>query len=396
MRVGINTGPAHLGAVGAGGEFTAMGDTVNVASRVQGLAPLGGVLVTHDTYRHVRGVFDVEPHGAGDGEGQGRTDPRVRRAPSEDACVPHADPRRGGRRDADVGRADELDVLRAEFERVVSQPETRRVTVIGEAGIGKSRLLYEFENWIELHPARAYFFKGRAVPTRRSAPFGLVRDLLADRFGVLDSDSASSVATSCAAVSARRWPPARPTSSDTGSASTSGRARRCAACSARGSWRATARAHLFRYLESLATEEPVVMFLEDLHWADDESLALVDELVDQCSRSPPARSSASDGRRCWNARSATTCSRRSSVAMRLAPLGPDSTRTLVGEILQQAVPVPDELTDLIVERADGNAFYVEELVKMLIEDGVIETGEPWDPWRVHVERLDPARVPRHA
>jgi predicted ATPase len=75
------------------------------------------------------------------------------------------------------------------------------------------------------------------------------------------------------------------------------------------------------------------------------------------------------------------------------PLDTDATRELVGEVLQKAAPVPEELTDLIVERADGNAFYVEELVKMLIEDGVIETGEEWDPWRVRVERLDPERVP---
>ena len=61
LRVGINTGPVHLGAVGASSEFTAMGDTVNVASRVEGVAPLRGVLVTHDTYPHIRGVFDVEP-----------------------------------------------------------------------------------------------------------------------------------------------------------------------------------------------------------------------------------------------------------------------------------------------------------------------------------------------
>ena len=54
---------------------------------------------------------------------------------------------------------------------------------------------------------------------------------------------------------------------------------------------------------------------------------------------------------------------------------------------------PDDLTDLIVGRAEGNAFYVEELVKMLIEDEVIETGDPWDPWQIHLERLDAERVP---
>ena len=59
MRVGINTGQALVGAVGSNAELTAMGDTVNVASRLEHAAPVGSVLVSHDTYRHVRGVFDV-------------------------------------------------------------------------------------------------------------------------------------------------------------------------------------------------------------------------------------------------------------------------------------------------------------------------------------------------
>ena len=61
--------------------------------------------------------------------------------------------------------------------------------------------------------------------------------------------------------------------------------------------------------------------------------------------------------------------------------------------MQKAGLVPDDLTDLIVGRAEGNAFYVEEFVKMLIEDQVIETGDPWDPWQIHLERLDAERVP---
>ena len=93
-----------------------------------------------------------------------------------------------------VGRERELALLQGAFEAAVAEPRTQRVTVIGDAGIGKSRLLYEFENWIELHPARAYFFKGRALAIRRSAPFGLLRDVLADRFDILDSDSPDTVA----------------------------------------------------------------------------------------------------------------------------------------------------------------------------------------------------------
>jgi class 3 adenylate cyclase len=60
MRIGLNTGPVLLGSIGTRGEVTAIGDTVNVASRLEQICPAGGVLISHDTYRHVRGVFEVE------------------------------------------------------------------------------------------------------------------------------------------------------------------------------------------------------------------------------------------------------------------------------------------------------------------------------------------------
>ena len=279
MRVGINTGPVHLGVVGATAEFTAIGDTVNVASRVQNFAPLGGVLVTHDTYRHIRGVFDVEELDAA--TVKGKEQPIrvyvVRRAKA------HAFRRstRGveGVETRMIGRADELGVLRAEFESVVDEPTTRAVMVIGDAGIGKSRLLYEFENWIDLHPAGAYFFKGRALATHRSAAFGLVRHLFGDRFGVLDSDPASVVAdkmrvgfgptlTAREAEVVGHW-----LGFDLGSSAA------VQSLLGSGQLATAARAHLFRYVEALATDGPVVVFLEDLHWADDESLALVDDVI---------------------------------------------------------------------------------------------------------------------
>jgi class 3 adenylate cyclase/tetratricopeptide (TPR) repeat protein len=392
MRVGINTGPAHLGSVGASAEFTAMGDTVNVASRVQSLAPLGGVLITHDTYRHVRGVFDVES-----------LDPAVLKGKAEpvQTYVVHGAkerafrmPTRGveGVETRMIGRADDLAVLRAEFDDVVDQPRARRVTIIGDAGVGKSRLLYEFENWIELHPARAHLFKGRALAIRRSAAFALMRDVLADRFGVLDSDPASAVADK---LRSGLGPTLGPDEADLVGhwfgfdLRASNAVQRLLGS---GQLATTARAHLFRYVESMATAAPVVIFLEDLHWADDESLALVGELVAHCADvhllvvgvGRPALLERPDAERILD---------RPSVTLLLKPLGTAATHLLVQEVLQKAEPVADELTDLIVNRADGNAFYVEELVKMLIEDGVIETGELGDPWHVHIERLDPERVP---
>lgn len=392
MRVGLNTGPVYLGAVAGSDEFTAIGDTVNVASRMQEAAPLGGVLVTHDTYRHVRGVFDVEA-----------LDPALvkgKAGPIRVYLVIQAKarafrmPTRGveGVETEMVGRALELGVLQAEFERVVREPATGWISVIGDAGIGKSRLLYEFESWIDLHPASAFFFKGRALATLRSMSFGLVRDVLAERFGVLDSDSAADLAAKVRGGFS--------------SALTEGEAdvvghwlgfdlRSSPAVQAllgSGQLAGTARAHLFRYLELLATDGPVVVFLEDLHWADDESLALIDDLVGQCTDVHLLVIGV--GRPSLLERAgANGLLARSSVALHLSPLGSEATRALVREVLQQAGRVPDELTDLIVERADGNAFFVEELIKMLIEDGVVETGEPWDTWRVHLDRLDPDRVP---
>jgi class 3 adenylate cyclase/tetratricopeptide (TPR) repeat protein len=392
MRVGINTGPVHLGAVGAGAEFTAIGDTVNVASRVQGVTPLGAVLVTHDTYRHIRGVFDVnvlEPVSV-----KGKVDPiRVYLVQGAKARAFRM-PTRGveGVETRMIGRARELGALQAEFERVVDQPTTRRVTVIGDAGIGKSRLLDEFQNWVELHPARAALFKGRALATRGSVAFGLVRDVLADRFGVADSDS---LATATAKLRGGLGPVLADHEADV-VAHWLGFDLRTSIAVQRllgsGQLAAAARAHLFRYVESIAADVPVIILLEDLHWADEESLVLVDELVAHWSHLRLLVVGV--GRPVLLERDvAVGLLERSSTALLLEPLGDAAMRELVAEVLQRAVVVPDDLTNLILERADGNAFYVEELVKMLIEDGAIDAGAEWDSWAIHVDRLDAARVP---
>jgi len=191
MRVGISTGLVLLGSVGTVGETTALGDTVNVASRLEGAAPVGGVLIAHATYRHVRGLFDVRelPPLALKGKAE----------PVRAYLVERAKPRgfhlsaRGvaGVETPMVGREPELRRLQEACAEVVAEGVARAVTVVGEAGVGKSRLLAEFEGWLDLQPRQVWYFKGRARAETQALPYALIRDLLAYRFAIAESDSAA-------------------------------------------------------------------------------------------------------------------------------------------------------------------------------------------------------------
>jgi len=438
LRVGINTGPVLLGRVGLTREYTAMGDTVNLANRLEHAAPLGGVLVAHNTYRHVRGVFEVRPLGA--------LQIRGRHEPVAAYVILQPKPRafrlatRGveGIETRMVGRDAELTRLQAAFEDVVTTAETRVVAIIGEAGVGKSRLLYEFDNWVELRPERVRYFKGRASPALQSVPFSLWRDLFAFRFDILDSDSPG-VALSKFRQGFSGLP--RPAGEDPA-------ARELAANQGDivGHWlgfdfssspvvmrladspdfATLARAYFLRFMRVLAAERGMAILLEDIHWADDASLDLLDHLAATAAgEGAPAhlliicltRPSLFERRPGWGA------GLPDFQTIRVGPLDPDASRALLDEILQRAEEVPEALRELVVEGAEGNPFYIEELVKMLIEQGVIEvvdgarrargeageadegqaaneepSAQPLAPssgdrWRVRADRLAGLRVP---
>jgi tetratricopeptide (TPR) repeat protein len=132
------------------------------------------------------------------------------------------------------------------------------------------------------------------------------------------------------------------------------------------------------------------MLQEDAHWADDSSLDLLDHLVTALPEAHLlvvclARPELFERRPNWGE------GRAAFTRIELRPLSRRSSRELVAEILQRVAQVPDELRDLVVEGAEGNPFYVEELIKMLFEDGVIQGGE--ERWQVRLERLADVRVP---
>ena len=328
MRVGINTGPVYLGAVGTTTEFTAMGDTVNVASRRRGPRPVGGVLVTHDTYRHIRGVFDGGAARTAEVKGKDEPIPVYVVRAAQAARAPDRRPvaSRASRPD-DRPRASELAALLRGVRTVVAagcRTASRSSVRPGSASRGCST---SSRTGSSCSPQRSYFFTGRALRNRagvavRADPRCRRRALrharqrlrppVADKLrrrvpAPLDADEAD-VVGHWLGFDLRASP---------------------AVQRLLGSELAvTARAHLFAVHRSLPrATHGWSLFLEDLHWADDESLIVRRRARRALPRRARSSSSASVDRRCSSARLGAWLSARHRTCS--GTLGRRGTRELV-------------------------------------------------------------------
>jgi class 3 adenylate cyclase/tetratricopeptide (TPR) repeat protein len=359
MRIGLNTGLVVVGKIGNDlrMDYTAVGDTTNLAARLQALARPGAVLVSEATHRQIAGFFDTRDFGAHEVRGK-RAPVRAFEVLAERAVRGRVDALADVGLTPLVGRELELGLLRDAFESA-SAGQGQVVFLVGEAGIGKSRLLFEFRRGLAGQPH--VWLEGRCASYGTGTAFLPLVDGLRRFFGIEDRDDEAHAAAKVDAGVASLggdlgWAvpflrlllslPAGDPVVDALDA-------------------ASRRGETFRALKAItlqaAQQHPLVVVIEDLHWIDpasEEYLAFLADVVAGtrallvCSHRPGYRHPFGD--------------RSYHVRVSLRPLAPPDMATMTGALLG-VTDVPSELRELIARKAEGNPFFVEEVAKSLLE-----------------------------
>jgi predicted ATPase/class 3 adenylate cyclase len=374
FRAGVATGEAivDLAAARDGGQAIVAGDVVNTASRIQAIAPPGGVLVCASTYALTRAAIRYSEHPA--------VTLRGRSTPTEVWLAVAAVQRRHAEPEDStplVGREHELGLLVNALHRALSERTPQLVTVFGRAGIGKSRLVRELYRHSERLIDQAVTWRtGHCPPFGEDGAFAPLADIVKAEAGILDTDTAAAAAARLAetvrdlvgfgrdakvgggatADADRMVDALRPLVGLTGP--------RLPAEEAESAWR--------RFLIALATRRPTVLVFEDVHCAD-ESMRRFIEVLSASARDVPllvlctARPELVEQDPSWAGTIA------GSLTITLPPLRSNGIAALFAHLFGQAAFSADLLTPL-VELADGNPLYAQEYVRMLIERGAVRQG----------------------
>jgi class 3 adenylate cyclase/tetratricopeptide (TPR) repeat protein len=363
VRIGINTGEA-LVTLGPGEETEAVvGDVVNTASRLQGAAPVGGAVVGEATWQTTKALFDYQELESV--RVKGKADPvliwRVIAARSRLGVDIEQRPVTPF-----IGRQDELALLRRLYTRMVREHAAQLVTIIGEPGIGKSRLVREFFGFVDDRPELVAWRQGRCLAYGEGITFWALGEIVKAQAGVLESDDPEQAAIKLEAAvwalideaAEREWLKAR-LAPLLGLATSEGasvdRSESFAA------WR--------RFIQAVAESNPLVLVVEDLHWADPTLLDFLHQLVNSSTEVDlvviaTARPDLLERHPGWGSgmRDATT--------VMLSPLDDEQTARLVMALLGQPVLSVD-IQALLLERAGGNPLYAEEFMRLLDDRGLL-------------------------
>ena len=362
-RAGLLTGEAAV-TIGARGQGMVAGDLVNTASRLQSVAEPGSVLVGEATYRAASTAVSFES--AGTFELKGKAEPM----PAWRAIAVVA--RRGGEKRTAaleppfVGREDELRQIKDLFEATSRERKPRLVSVIGQAGIGKSRLAWEFEKYLDGVVEEVYWHEGRSPAYGEGISYWALAEMVRRRAGIAETDEPAAVRDKLAGTletfvtdaAERRWVEPRLAGLlGVAELPPEGREELFAA------WRT--------FFERTADKAPSVLVFADLHWADQGLLDFIEYLL-AWSRSSPlfvlvlARPELLERRLDWGSQV------RSVTRINLEPLsGDEMTRLLEGTL-----PGLDaSAVQRIVQRAEGIPLYAVETARMLLDTGAVAESD---------------------
>ena len=355
LRIGVNTGEVVVGPAREGGSFVT-GDAVNVAARLEQAAAPGEVLVGSRTAAAARGAFEFGEPVTVDAKGK----------PGGIACRqlvrPISPVRPHGIRDVSstfVGRQSELALLETTYDRAVREGTPHLVTIVGAPGVGKTRLVREFWEWLGLRSPEPLRRVGRCLPNGSGITYWPLGEVLKEHFGVLEDDRQEQIQFRLGdqrvlgltlGLEVKGLPPM------------------AAHEALHGAW--------IHFLNALTAQQPVVILIEDLHWGEELLLDTLERFLGEVDGPllllGTARPELQTRRPAWGGV-------QDGVSLvRVEPLAV----TEVDQMLSAMVGgLPSAVRELVIDRAEGNPFFVEELLARLIDQRVLEPVG--DGWKAH-------------
>jgi class 3 adenylate cyclase/tetratricopeptide (TPR) repeat protein len=367
-RIGVNTGEVVAGDP-ASGQRLVTGDAVNVAARLEQAASPGQILLGEATFRLVKDAVDVEATEPLDLKGKASPVPAFRLRAIREGRAGHA-------RHLDaamVGRDKEIELLGGALDRVLAERRSHLFTLLGSAGVGKSRLVQEFVST----PGRARVLRGRCLSYGEGVTYFPLLELVQEAAGVERTDDLATARSRLTALVDGAEDRDRIVSLTAGLLAWGE-----PVAAQDGYW------GVRKLFEHLARERPLIVVFDDIHWAEPAFLDLIEYLADWTRDAQVlvlcvARPELLEIRTDWAG------GKMNSTTILLEPLVADEASRLVDNLLGRA-DIPPAARSRILEAAEGNPLFVEEMLSMLIDDGLLRFDE--GGWRA-VEDLANIAVP---
>jgi serine/threonine protein kinase/predicted ATPase len=391
ITIGLHTGTALIERGTLPESLKVSGMILTITERLA-LLGNGGIRISDTTYRQVRGVFEMQP--ATDLQVRGRPN-----LPTYQVLGPRPRAFRGrrfvvaGRETQLIGREAELHSLENAFLTVVEEHETQILTIIGAAGLGKSRVLDAFLEWIDLRTETCWFFEAQATESDRNRPYALLQQILSRRCEILPNDDPDLVRQKLEdGIALLLGSPDAEAAQRIGymagfNLADAPHVRILLDSPAQLA--NVAQQHFRALFQRTSAQTPILVVIDDAHLADEPSMTLLNTLAQDPNQQlllvATARPEFSERHPGWGGEG------RVHRRLALAPFDRRTARELVDALLAPVVNPDRAIRDWIVDRSDGNPLFMEELLRTLLDERVLLIEG--DHWRLELPRLSRFKVP---